>query len=221
MGRIVELEFDMGETDLLLVRASEAASCTLTLEEMRQRSDGSVLEYVSVEGTDPRRLLELIEEFEDRVDARLLTEDGDRALFEFVSKSPIATALADNQTRFTNLTSTAGDGRIVAEVPPHVDASTVIDAFLDQHPDAKLVARRETDRESPTLTETQFRERLLSDLTDRQLQALRTAFEDGYFDWPRECTTEDVADELDVATSTFSQHLRVAQGKLLDELFGE
>lgn len=220
-GGIVELEFDMGGTDLLIVRASKEASCSLRVEEIRQRSDGSVLEFISVDGTDPQELLDLVTESEELIEARIISETEDRALFEVVSESPVATALADNQTRFTNITATAGDGRLVADVPPHVDASVVIDAFLDQYPGAKLVARRETDRDSPTMTENRFRERLLADLTDRQLQALRTAYEDGYFDWPRESTTGDVAGELEIATSTFSQHLRVAEGKLLDELFSE
>lgn len=220
-GNIVELEFEMGETDLLLVRASEEASCSLQLEEIRHRSDGTGLEFVTADGTDPGRLLEFVRTSDDLIEARLLSEDEHGGLFEFVTKSPTATALADDAARFTGFTATVGDGRITAEVPPHVEASTVIDSFLDQYPKAELVARRETDRESPTLTENQLHDKLVSDLTDRQLQALQTAYSRGYFDWPRESTTEDVASELGVATSTFSQHLRLAEGKLLKELFAE
>ncbi|WP_430504436.1 bacterio-opsin activator domain-containing protein [Haloparvum sp. PAK95] len=219
MDSVVELEFEMRGTDFLLVRASEEASCELRLEELRQRSDGSVLEFVTVRGADPDRVLELVEEADELRDGRILDRDGDTALFEVVSESAVPTALADNETRFTNITAKAGEGRLVAEVPSHVDASTVIESFLEQYPDAELVARRKTDREAPTLTANRFRDDVLSDLTDRQLQALRTAYASGYFDWPREATTDAIADELDIASSTFSQHLRVAERKLLDSLF--
>lgn len=216
---IVELEFDMGATDFLLVSASEKASCSLRIEEIRQRSDGSVLEFMTVEGADPDAVLDLFAESDRLSDARILDREGDSALFEVISETPVATALADNQTRFTNITATAGEGRLTAEVPPHVDASTVISSFLDQYPEARLVARRETDKAAPTLTGNQFREDLLADLTDRQLQALRTAYASGHFDWPRQQTTAEVANELGIATSTFSQHLRIAERKLLDAVF--
>lgn len=221
MDGVVELEFEMRGAEFLPVRASAEASCTLRLEELRQRSDGSVLEFITVEGADPDRVLELVAEADQLREGRILDRDGDRALFEVVSESPVPTALADNETRFTNITAEAGEGRLVAEVPPHVDATTVIDAFLEQYPEARLVARRETDREAPTVTANAVRNDLLSDLTDRQLQALRTAYAAGYFDWPRETTTDGIADELDIASSTFSQHLRIAERKLLDSLFEE
>lgn len=54
-------------------------------------------------------------------------------------------------------------------------------------------------------------------LTDRQREALRTAYELGYFDVPRRATLEDVASELDVASSSVSERLRRAQTRLLEE----
>lgn len=53
-------------------------------------------------------------------------------------------------------------------------------------------------------------------LTDRQLEALRTAHEAGYFDVPKGANAGDVADELGVSRSTFLAHLNKAQSKLLD-----
>lgn len=221
MASVVELTFEMRGADFLPVCASEEASCTLRLEELRQRSDGSVLEYITVQGADPDRVLELVAETDELREGRILDRDGDTALFEVISESAIPTALADNETRFTNITAEAGEGRLTAEVPPHVDASTVINAFLEQYPEARLVARRETDRETTTLIANTHRDDLLSELTDRQLQALRTAYASGYFDWPRETTTAAIAGDLAIASSTFSQHLRIAERKLLDSLFEE
>jgi predicted DNA binding protein len=54
-------------------------------------------------------------------------------------------------------------------------------------------------------------------LTDRQREALRTAYGMGYFDVPRGATLEEVAAELGVAASSASERLRRAQTRLVEE----
>ncbi|MBX0286369.1 helix-turn-helix domain-containing protein [Haloarcula salinisoli] len=55
-------------------------------------------------------------------------------------------------------------------------------------------------------------------LTGRQREALECAYEMGYFEHPREVSAGEVADRLDITTSTFTEHLAAAQRKLLDDL---
>ena len=55
-------------------------------------------------------------------------------------------------------------------------------------------------------------------LTDRQREVLETAHRMGYFDHPKGANAGDVADELDITTSTFAEHLAAAQSKLLDAI---
>lgn len=55
-------------------------------------------------------------------------------------------------------------------------------------------------------------------LTDRQRTVLQTAFEMGYFAYPRESNADEVAAELGVSPSTFREHLNAAQSKLFDDL---
>ncbi|WP_254521705.1 helix-turn-helix domain-containing protein [Natrinema caseinilyticum] len=54
-------------------------------------------------------------------------------------------------------------------------------------------------------------------LTDRQHEALRTAYELGHFDIPRRASLEDVATELDISASSVSERLRRAQTRLIEE----
>ncbi|MFC7132099.1 MULTISPECIES: helix-turn-helix domain-containing protein [Salinibaculum] len=54
-------------------------------------------------------------------------------------------------------------------------------------------------------------------LTDRQHEALRIAYERGYFDIPRRASLEDVAGELDITPSSVSERLRRAQTQLIEE----
>jgi predicted DNA binding protein len=55
--------------------------------------------------------------------------------------------------------------------------------------------------------------------TERQREVLRTAHERGYFDHPKRANATEVSAELDIATSTFAEHLAAAQTKLMDALF--
>lgn len=54
-------------------------------------------------------------------------------------------------------------------------------------------------------------------LTERQREAIQTAYEMGFYDVPREATTEDVATELDVNAATLSEHLQRAERNLLSQ----
>ncbi|MCU4716961.1 helix-turn-helix domain-containing protein [Halapricum hydrolyticum] len=55
-------------------------------------------------------------------------------------------------------------------------------------------------------------------LTTRQREVLETAHEMGYFSHPKCASAGEVAEALDIATPTFTEHLSAAQHKLLDEL---
>jgi predicted DNA binding protein len=52
-------------------------------------------------------------------------------------------------------------------------------------------------------------------LTDRQLDVVVTALEEGYYDWPRSVATRELTDMLDISRATLQEHLRKAERKLL------
>lgn len=54
-------------------------------------------------------------------------------------------------------------------------------------------------------------------LTGRQREVVAAAVDLGYYDVPREATLAEVADELDIAGSTVSTHLRKAEAALVRE----
>ncbi len=56
-------------------------------------------------------------------------------------------------------------------------------------------------------------------LSARQREAARVALAVGYFDTPRGATIEDVANELDCATSTAAEHLQKAESRVFSMLF--
>ena len=85
----------------------------------------------------------------------------------------------------------------------------------------------EADRDVEVLSKTSVSERrvphsmltpvdqLFEDVTDRQLAALRLALESGYYEQPRKTSLRELADRTSVARSTYEEHLRKAENKLL------
>lgn len=68
-----------------------------------------------------------------------------------------------------------------------------------------------------TLVANQTADADLNELTDRQRDVIVSAYERGYFDWPRETGQDDIAAEYGLARSTISQHLRVGLRKLIEQ----
>ncbi|MFT4921133.1 MAG: putative DNA binding protein [Haloarculaceae archaeon] len=108
------------------------------------------------------------------------------------------------------------DGHIV--VTFHIDdlsqLKSAIETFRETFGEARVkrIVKPETDLAEDNVVINRRR------LTDRQLEVLEKAREMGYFSHPREANAGDIADELDIAISTFSEHLAAAESKLIDDL---
>lgn len=80
--------------------------------------------------------------------------------------------------------------------------------------DANITVRQVTSADRARSTPS-FETRL-SELTSRQRQAYELARKRGYYEWPREASVQELADELGVSKTTFLEHLRSAENHLLD-----
>jgi DNA-binding CsgD family transcriptional regulator len=62
------------------------------------------------------------------------------------------------------------------------------------------------------------RTRPVDDLTDRQREVIETAWEMGYYEVPKQVSSEEIAAELDLDPSTVAEHLQRAERNLLGQL---
>ncbi|WP_135829165.1 helix-turn-helix domain-containing protein [Halorussus halobius] len=216
---VVELEFAVTDPAYPFVGASAAEQCRVELEEMVPRDDGEYAEFFSVSGADPASILSLATQHES-VSPELVREYEDGGLFEFsvVDDCPAVT-LAEQGALPRTVRGVRGEGTIIGELPAGSDPGAVVEAFLEEYPAAEFVAKRETDRSAAPLNYDGLRRVVRERLTDRQYEVLETAFEAGYYDWPRECTGQEVAETLGITSATFSQHVHAAERKLLATLF--
>lgn len=65
----------------------------------------------------------------------------------------------------------------------------------------------------------EMREVDLSMLTQRQKKVMETAYNMGYFKYPKESNGTEVAEELGISRSTFSEHISAAQMKVGSQVF--
>jgi len=217
-----ELEFRVTSADYAFVRESERGSCRWILREVLPRSNGEYMEFFEVRDASPATVDRITDA--GPVEERLVDHHTENGVLVCRIEDPtdcVATTLADEEAFLRDLWAEAGDGRIVAEVLPSRDVGAVVDSFMDEHPSVELVAKRDRPREGPLFLRHQVQDVLARELTDRQLEVLVTAYRAGYFERPRETTGTEVAAALDISPSTFSQHLRAAQRKLLGALFEE
>lgn len=217
-SEVVVLEFSLSDPAYPFVGLSAAENCLVSLERMLPRGEGQYAEFFSIIGADAHRVLEIARE-KELVEPTLIDQYDEGGLFEFsVAGFCPARSLAERGAIPRTVESEDGEGTIVAEVPASTSVSEVIDAFLEAHPNAELVAKRTTDRLTPLFSQSELQQALGERLTPRQREVLNTAYDLGYYDPEAGTTGEAIADELGISPSTVSQHLQAAERKLVSIL---
>lgn len=219
-GRAVELELAVRDRECFFIRASDEADCRVFLEDLIHRTDGQLLEFFTVRDVSADRVLRMVADEPSITDARHVHEGPDGRLFQFVVSGPCVTeTLADAGAITRRVSATAGNGHVTATVPPHIEVRTVVETFKRQHPGSELLAQRSREQSVPVHTDVGIHATLADRLTEKQLEALKTAYLGGYFEWPRESTADECADALGISQPTFSQHIRSAQHRVFGTLF--
>lgn len=216
---VVELELETTDRGIFFVDTSATHDCTITLDRIVPLTDEKFVYYITVEGASADDILATAAENPHVEDVRLIAEgyDGEN-VFEFViSGSSSVLELTKHDAKVTSAVAEGGTSRVLAEVTPQADIRDVVEAVTTDFPDTRLVARREVDRHAQTSNA--YQKSVDEALTDRQYAVLQAAYFAGFFDWPRKSTGEEVAGSLDITASTFHQHLRIAEKKLLAEYF--
>jgi len=152
----------------------------------------------------------------------VLDRYDDGALVEFSRSTDCpAVFLAERGALPQEVYGDDGVGRIVAEVPPGTAAGYVTAVFLDAYPAANLVGEREQATVTPMFGHRTFQGTIEQRLTERQQEVLLAAHEAGYYEWPRDRTSESLAGELDIAAPTLHKHLRTAEQQVVAALFAD
>ncbi|AZH24289.1 bacterio-opsin activator domain-containing protein [Haloplanus aerogenes] len=144
----------------------------------------------------------------------ILVDERQACLVELsVEDEQLRALLADHGAQLRDVTVADGVARVTVEVARESLARSLTDAVIERFDGADLVGYRQCERREETREE--FVTRLHEELTDRQHAALVRAYSGGFFEWPHETTGDELADAMGVCRSTFHEHLRAAQRKLV------
>lgn len=215
VDRVTELHFDIDDASVPLCGLAAAAGGSVVYEGSIRLEAGTLRLFVSISNpsADVESTLGGTDGF---VVAR---RNGTVAASVELDDPTLFIGLADYGATVGDLSipGASGTARLQVDLPPDGDARAVLSLLESEYDNVDLV--RKTDREvSPPTTATSTGS-VAEHLTDRQQTALEIAHRSGYYEFPRSVSGGTLADSMDIARSTFHQHLRVAEQKLVDEFF--
>ncbi|WP_435334305.1 bacterio-opsin activator domain-containing protein [Haloarchaeobius sp. TZWWS8] len=214
----VQLSFSVQDRSVFFVEVANEADATLRYAGSVYREGDSLGMFFTVESDDPERVVRAAEEAEAVRGVNVITENEGVCLIEFtVANAGLLSTLAEYGGDVTGITADPGDARVDVELPREANARSIVDSIEAEYDGVSLSAYRECER--PATTKQEFIAALEEQLTERQLTALQRAYYGDFFEWPRPTSGDDLADSMGIARSTYHQHLRAAERKLVGEFF--
>ena len=215
---VVEVELEIADRGAFVFDLSRDLDCELTYGGAVPQDEDTYLLFFTASGCATQALLEQASEYPEISAAAHVSDFESGSFFEFeVADPPIVSTLASHGGRTRSITVSKGVARVEAELAGDANVRALVDALSETFESVELVAYRE--RERPTQTREEFVSQLMAELTDRQRTALQKAFVGGFFEWPRATSGEELAASMDISPSTYHQHLRAAQRKLVTQIF--
>ncbi len=174
-------------------------------------------------GWSPRRPEKVTEEFvcEDASEVDIAEEVfsyGPETIYRLERSSDLRCACSLVEERGLTVSECRaedGDLHITFHVGDKETVQETFDSLSDQYDEVGL------ERVVRSADEMEDEKYVLVDadsLTDRQHEVLETAHRMGYFDHPKGANATEVAEELDISRTTFSEHLSAVQKKILTEV---
>jgi len=212
---VVELTLQIEGRENPLAAVASKREATLSVDGFVPQETGLRC-YLAVHNADPAAVAEECERSSGVTSTRIIDDHGDAGTLELeLGEETLLGRLTSLGVTIESGRFTAGESEVVVELPPEEDVRRIAESVTRSH-DVSVTAKRERERDVTTARE--FRDALRERLTDRQENALRTAFFANYFESPRGSNAEEVADALDITGSTLLHHLRAGQRKLLEAL---
>ena len=215
---LVELTLGIDDADTFLARIARKASCDVTYEGLATRGTDETRLFFTAETGDADAVAATLDDLVVVTDYRLVAESESECRFEAtVAEETVAAVLVGHGGSPRSIRADVDGLTIVVDLPPTTDVRTFVEMLTGRYRGVILESRRDVER--ATQARSELVSSLLDELTERQLEVLRTAYFAGFFEWPRDSTGEDVAEMLGVTQPTVNRHLRLGQGKLLAQLF--
>ncbi|MFC7072220.1 bacterio-opsin activator domain-containing protein [Halovenus rubra] len=216
---VMELRLTVGPEESF-VGVTSSLDCRLEhVGTISRTEDSCTVLFFDVEGAPPTEIVVAAERRQEVKKASVIRSGREnRGLIRLsVSSSPLVDVVVERGGTITDAVAEGRTGTVTVQLPKDTDPRQFVEEFKMRVPNAVLESYLENQR--PQRTNQEFVSEVNAALTDRQRDALKTAYVSGFFDWPRRANGEDVAGGMGISQSTFHQHLRSAKRKLLEAFY--
>ena len=211
--QITELEIELHDETFHLAEIAAHLDAGVERSGATRSTDGAYVLYLTTDGSTDG--VETLTTLPSVTDVREIAggESAETFSVTLASATPYD-ELAECGAVVTESSATASGATLTVEAPPEQEVRTVLDVLRETYDDVELRARTQRDRRERRPNE--FTAEVDEKLTQRQRDALEAAYLNGYFEWPRSVDGTEIAETMDITRQTFHQHLRAAEGKLVD-----
>lgn len=217
-NRGTELEFDVQDEACFFLRFAQDTNCALELESVIPQSDDSSLVFVRVRDGSPEQLRAEAEQT-PAIESVRRVDSGEGPLVQLRFTEPfIASRLADHGITVRNISADESICRVTVAVPPTYAVHQAVEVVTSTYRDSELLAKRERTA-APSDSSGPFADEVLEKLTPRQREVVEAAYRRGYFESPRNASSDALASELGFSSSAFHYHVRAAERKLFEGVF--
>lgn len=213
----LSIELPAESIPLVALQRALGADCRLTVPSVVLRDDGATLYLANIEHVSPetvRRAIEAESRLELAAEDSFDAADDVRCGVVVDSETP-ESLLAEQGADLERIVVENGVATVTARVPNHERVSTIDEMLQSKYDGAEVTSLRQTQQNQHLGTVTD----LLEPLTDKQENALRQAYYEGYFEHPRDATATELSNQFGVSRQTMAYHLRVAERKVFDQVF--
>ncbi|MBX0323016.1 PAS domain S-box protein [Halomicroarcula sp. F13] len=210
-----ELRIRITDSTEFFVRFATELNSKVTLARSTPQPDGTYSLQVSV--ADPERLPRVCNQFIS-IDTWTRFDDGDEDISVELQVTDVGLVewLADHGSTLIGLTAYPEYCEITAATPPETDSRTFVDQLKLSFNGVDLLAKEAAvNRLGPSSWDA-----ITNALTNRQYEALTTAYNEGYYETPRRKSGAEIADMMGISAPTFGNHLRNAHRCILEEILG-
>ncbi len=212
---VVRVELSVGGGSEILTDLGQSTATPIDVVSALPTADGETALYLDVDADDRSAIGSWLEDAEHVSDHEIVTERRPARLRIETAAQTLPSVLARHAADVRSVRVDGGQVHATVDVPVSDDIRDIVDALETAYDSVAVASLRNVERDGPQTPG----ESTVADLTEKQRRALETAFHEGYFERPRVQSADDVAAVLDVSRSTFLQHLRAAERKLLAEVF--
>ena len=214
---VVDVEMTAEEGALSGLAA--ALGCRLETEGVTRREDGSVLLFLRADAAVAEADLDAaIDDCAVDPVAASAVVGGDGSLVEVaLAASSSLGRVNDLGVRLIGLEAGPARVRLEFEAPGEPAARSLLDVLSERYDSVYIERICRLDRgRRPEWTRLRSAD---GALTDRQRTALEKAYRAGFFEWPHAVSGDELAASMDITRSTFHQHLRAAERKVIGAFF--